>query len=288
MINIHKAVKRLPESVPTKYPLTLPLFALSCSAFQDIALITGAGSGIGRATALAFARAGASGLHLADVNRGRLEETRKDVSAEATNPQFKAYTSEADLSKEDQVVRMVQDAANNFGRIDYAANIAGISETTPESTADISVTTYDQIHNVNARGVFLCMREQLKVMRDQEAVSRIPGRPGVRGAIVNMSSIYGFYVASKHTVVGLTKAAAISHSVDSIRVNAVCPGYIDTPMVESVKEHLDFPTLLKMAVPMKRLGMAEEIADVVVFLSSERASFVTGHSLIADGGATSI
>ncbi|PBK65582.1 oxidoreductase [Armillaria solidipes] len=259
-----------------------------------IALITGAGSGIGRATALAFARAGASGLHLADVNRGRLEETRKDVSVEAANPQFKAYTSEADLSKEDQVVRMVQDAANNFGRIDYAANIAGICESTPASTADTSVATYDQTNGINARGVFLCMREQLRVMRDQEAVARIPGRPGVRGAIVNMSSIYGCvgsgkftsYVASKHAVVGLTKAAAISHSVDGIRVNAVCPGFVDTPMAESGKEHFDFRALLEMAVPMKRFGMAEEIADVVVFLSSERASFVTGHSFIADGGTT--
>ncbi|KAK0231523.1 hypothetical protein IW262DRAFT_1527301 [Armillaria fumosa] len=259
-----------------------------------IALITGAGSGIGRATALAFARAGASGLHLADVNRGRLEETSKDVSAEATNPQFKVYTSEADLSKEDQVVRMVQDAANNFGRIDYAANIAGICEKTPALTADTSVATYDQINNINARGIFLCMREQLKVMRDQEAVARIPGRPGVRGAIVNMSSMYGCvasgrytsYVTSKHAVVGLTKAAAISHSVDGIRVNAVCPGFIDTPMVESVEEHFDFRALLEMAVPMKRFGMAEEIADVIIFLLSERASFVTGHSFIADGGTT--
>ncbi|KAK0479977.1 3-oxoacyl-reductase [Armillaria luteobubalina] len=252
-----------------------------------VALITGAGSGIGRATALAFARAGASGLHLADVNRVRLDETRKD---------FKVYTSEADLSKEDQVVRMVQDAANNFGRIDYAANIAGICEKTPASTADTSVDTYDQINNINARGVFLCMREQLKVMRDQEAVARIPGRPGVRGAIVNMSSMYGCvasgrftsYVTSKHAVIGLTKAAetAISHSVDGIRVNAVCPGFIDTPMVESVGEHFDFRAVLEMAVPMKRFGVAEEIADVIIFLSSERASFVTGHSLIADGGTS--
>ncbi|KAG7446168.1 3-oxoacyl-reductase [Guyanagaster necrorhizus] len=259
-----------------------------------IALVTGAGSGIGRATALAFARAGASGLHLTDVNRGRLEETRKDVTAEATNPHFKAYASEAELSKEDQVVRMVQEAADNFGRIDYAANIAGISENSPMPTADTPLATYDRINNINAKGVFLCMREQLKVMRNQEAVARIPGRPGVRGAIVNMSSMYGFlsgngytsYVTSKHAVIGMTRAAAVSHSVDDIRVNAVCPGYIDTPLVDNIKEHLDLRTFLEGAVPMKRLGMAEEIADVVVFLLSERASFVTGHSFIADGGAS--
>ncbi|KAK0455727.1 3-oxoacyl-reductase, partial [Desarmillaria tabescens] len=251
-------------------------------------------SGIGRATALALAWAGASGLHLADLNRGRLEETMKDVTAEATNPQFKVYMSEVDLSKEDQVIRTVQDAANNFGRIDYAANIAGISENILAPTADTSVATYDQVNNINARGVFLCMREQLKVMQDQESVAHIPGRPGVHGSIINMSSVYrclgtnGFtsYVTSKHAVIGLTKAAAISHSVDGIRVNAVCPGFIDTPMVENVSQYFDFPTLLEMAVPMKRFGMAEEIADVIVFLLSERASFVTGHSFIADGGSS--
>ncbi|KAK0206055.1 hypothetical protein DFS33DRAFT_553695 [Desarmillaria ectypa] len=256
-----------------------------------IALITGAGSGIGRATALAFARAGASGLHLIDINRAHLEQVSKDVSSVATNPELKTHTSEIDVTNEDQVVQIVQDTMKTFGRIDYAANIAGITETVLGSTADTSLETYDRVNNLNARGVFLCMREQLKAMRSQIPLVRIPGRPGVRGSITNMSSIAGCigiksvtsYVASKHAVVGMTKAAALSHSVDGIRVNAVCPGYVDTPLLHNLGEYMDFSMVEKMT-PMNRLALTEEVADVVVFMASERASYVTGHSFIVDGG----
>ncbi|KAK0242273.1 hypothetical protein EDD85DRAFT_282640 [Armillaria nabsnona] len=258
-----------------------------------IALITGAGSGIGRATALAFARAGASGLHLVDVNRARLEQASKDVSTVATNPGFKYHISETDVTKEDRVVQMVQDTLKAFGRIDYAANIAGITEGVLGPTADTSLETYDRVNNLNARGVFLCMREELKAMRAQEPLARIPGRPGVRGSITNMSSIAGCiglngvtsYVASKHAVVGMTKAAAISHSVDGIRVNAVCPGYVDTPLLRDLEDSVDFSVLEKMT-PMNRLALTEEVADVVLFMASERASYVTGHSFVVDGGCS--
>ncbi|PBL02033.1 3-oxoacyl-reductase [Armillaria gallica] len=246
-----------------------------------IALITGAGSGIGRATALAFARAGASGVHLVDVNRARLEQASKDVSTVATNPGFKSHISETD------------DTLKTFGRIDYAANIAGITESVLGPTADTSLETYDRVNNLNARGVFLCMREELKAMRAQEPLARIPGRPGVRGSIINMSSIAGCiglngvtsYVASKHAVVGMTKAAAISHSVDGIRVNAVCPGYVDTPLLRDIEDFVDFSILEKMT-PMNRLALTEEVADVVLFMASERASYVTGHSFVVDGGSS--
>ncbi|KAK0467836.1 uncharacterized protein EV420DRAFT_1501518 [Desarmillaria tabescens] len=256
-----------------------------------IALITGAGSGIGRATALAFARAGASGLHLVDINRARLEQTSKDVASMVTNPEFKSHMSEVDVTKEDRVVQMVHDTVKTFGRIDYAANIAGITESVLGPTADTSLETYDRVNNLNARGVFLCMREQLKAMRWQEPLVRIPGRPGMRGSIINMSSIAGCiglknvtsYVASKHAVVGMTKAAALNHSIDGIRVNAVCPGYVDTPLLQNVREYVDFSMLEKMT-PMNRLGLPEEVADVVVFIASERASYVTGHSFVVDGG----
>ncbi|KAF8914526.1 short-chain dehydrogenase/reductase SDR [Mucidula mucida] len=257
-----------------------------------IALITGAGSGIGRATALAFARAGAAAVHLGDINPESLQVASVAVSSVATNPTFRTLTSHIDVTKEDQVVQMLKDTMKTFGRVDYAANIAGVS-TTWSPTADLPSAEYDHVNNINTRGTFLCMREELRAMRSQEPVARIPGRPAVRGAITNMSSIlghitlggYASYVASKHAVVGLTKAAAADHASDGIRVNAVCPGYVDTPLLgQDAGNSLEARKALADSVLQKRLGTPDEIADIVLFLTSERASFVTGSSFVADGG----
>ncbi|KAF9043767.1 3-oxoacyl-reductase [Hymenopellis radicata] len=248
-----------------------------------IALVTGAGYGIGRATALAFARAGAAAVHLVDINPESLEAASVAVSSAATNPTFETLTSHTDVTKEDQVVQMLKDTMKTFGRVDYAANIAGVS-TTWSPTADLTSAEYDHVHNINARGTFLCMREELRAMRSQEPVARIAGRPAFDfGAYCARG--YASYVASKHAVIGLTKTAAADHAGDGIRVNAVCPGYVDTPLLgRDAAGSAEAAKALAATVLQKRLGTPDEIADIVLFLTSERASFVTGSSFVADGG----
>ncbi|KAK0242151.1 3-oxoacyl-reductase [Armillaria nabsnona] len=252
---------------------------------QGIALVTGAARGIGRSTAIAFARAGVAGVHLTDVRSTLLEDTAKDAISAATNPNFRVFTSVVDATKEDQVVQMVNDTVKTFGRVDYAANIAGVV------TADVTMAEYDRVNNINARGVFMCMREELRAMRKQDPVVHIPGRPAIRGAITNLGSAAGqlaapgmnSYTASKHAVVGMTKAAALNHALDAIRVNAVCPGFVGTEMLGDVWD-VDQSEGVRGAIPMKRMGHPEEIADHVLFSVSQLSSYMTGHSWIVDGG----
>ncbi|KAK0447942.1 short-chain dehydrogenase/reductase SDR [Armillaria borealis] len=257
---------------------------------QGIALVTGAARGIGRATAVAFARAGVAGIHLTDVRSTLLEDTAKDAISAATNPNFRVLTSVVDATKEDQVVQMVNDTVKTFGRVDYAANIAGVLDIS-SVTADVTMAEYDRVNNINARGVFMCMREELRVMRKQDPVVHIPGRPAIRGAITNLGSLAGqlaapgmnSYTASKHAVVGMTKAAALNHALDAIRVNVVCPGFIDTEMLGDVWD-VDQSEGVREVIPMKRMGRPEEIADHVLFSVSQLSSYMTGHSWIVDGG----
>ncbi|KAK0467784.1 short-chain dehydrogenase/reductase SDR [Desarmillaria tabescens] len=257
---------------------------------QGIALVTGAARGIGRATAVAFARAGVSGIHLTDVRSTLLEDTAKDTVSVATNPNFRVFTSVVDTTKEDQVVQMVNDTIKTFGRVDYAANIAGVVDISSVTT-DVTMAEYDRVNNVNARGVFMCMREELRAMIKQEPVVHIPGRPAIRGAITNLGSAAGqlavpgmnSYIASKHAVVGMTKAAALNHATDAVRVNVVCPGFVDTEMLVNVGDMV-YSDRIREAIPMKRLAYPEEIADHVLFSASQLSSYMTGHAWIMDGG----
>ena len=241
-----------------------------------VALITGAGSGIGRASALAFAREGAK-VAVADIVVEGGEETVRMVKEAGGE----AFFIKVDVANAADVEAMVNTVVDTYGRIDCAYNNAGI-EGRLASTDEYPEDVFDKVIDINLTGVWLCMKYELPHMLKQGS-----------GAIVNTASGAGLigvagmsaYVASKHGVVGLTKTAALEYAKSGIRVNAVCPGLIQTPMVERITaEQPQLGEALVAAEPVGRTGKPEEIAESVVWLSSDAASFVTGHAMSVDGG----
>ena len=241
-----------------------------------IALVTGAGSGIGRATALVFAREGAK-VVVADVVVDGGEETVRLIKAAGGEAIF----VKADMAKAAEVEAMVQKAVTTYGRLDCAHNNAGIEGATGK-TADYREEDWDRVIRINLTGVWFCMKYEISQMLKQGG-----------GAIVNTASDAGLlgvpqmpaYVASKHGVVGLTKTAALEYAKSGIRVNAVCPGVIKTPMVERITaQRAGRAERMAAAEPVGRMGKPEEIAEAVVWLCSEAASFVTGLPMPVDGG----
>jgi NAD(P)-dependent dehydrogenase (short-subunit alcohol dehydrogenase family) len=245
--------------------------------FNDkIALVTGGGSGIGRATTLAFAREGAK-VVVADVTAPGGEETVRLVQQAGGGAAFVL----TDVAKASEVEALVQAVIATYGRLDCAFNNAGI-EGAQAPTADCTEDNWTRVIASNLTGVWLCMKYELPQLLRQGG-----------GAIVNMSSVAGLvgfvnipaYVASKHGVIGLTKTAALEYATQGIRVNAVCPGIIRTPMIERFSG--GSPQAIEQLValePAGRLGSPDEVAEAVVWLCSQAASFVTGHALAVDGG----
>lgn len=250
---------------------------MSFSFKHQVALVTGAASGIGLATARAFAQAGAS-VTLADVNQYAAQAAAQALVAEG----HQAIGIGCDVADIDQVEAMVTETVKTFGRLDAAFNNAGIQNLLVE-IADATVEDYDRVMSVNLRGVWSCMKFELQHMRKQGS-----------GTIVNCSSLGGLvggaeranYHAAKHGVLGLTKSAALEYATRNIRVNAVCPGLIWTPMADQMVVAGQGEALEAMvkSVPMARHGRPEEIADAVLWLSSQQSSFVTGQSISVDGG----
>lgn len=242
-------------------------------------LITGGGSGIGRATALAFAEHGAK-IVISDVNtRGGEETLRLLAGAEAV-------FLPADVTQAGEVAALVSQAVAAYGRLDFAVNSAGVAGNYGARTSEIAEDDWDFIVNVNLKGVWLCMKHEIAQMEAQGG-----------GVIVNLASAAGLigtpkgaaYAASKHGVIGLTKSAALEYARRNIRVNAVCPAFVDTPMVAGVVEQA--PQMAELTVkgnPMRRLGRPEEVSGAVVWLCSAQASFITGHALAVDGGLTAM
>jgi NAD(P)-dependent dehydrogenase (short-subunit alcohol dehydrogenase family) len=250
---------------------------MNISFENKVALVTGAASGLGLATAKAFAEAGAS-VVLADWNEKDVQSAAKELA----NKGHKTLAVRCDVSDDAQVGAMVKQTVATFGRLDAAYNNAGVQNVLAE-TADTTQEDFDRVMGINLRGVWSCMKFELQQMRKQGS-----------GSIVNCSSLgglvggaeRGIYHAAKHGVLGFTKSAALEYAARGIRINAICPGLIWTPMADQMVAAGQGEALetMKKSVPMGRYGRPEEIADVVLWLSSDAASYVTGQSISVDGG----
>ena len=244
---------------------------------KAVVLITGALTGIGRAAALAFAKDGAR-----VVVSGRREAEGKALEAELHRAGAEAAFIQADVRREDDVRNLVDETVARFGRLDVAVNNAGTEgQVGPitEQTAESYAATFD----TNVLGVILSMKHEVRVMQGQSS-----------GSIINISSTYGHegaagasvYVGSKHAVEGITKSVALEIAKSGVRVNAVAPGPTDTGMLTRFTGTPENKSALATTVPMGRLGLSEELANAIVFIASDEASFITGHVLNVDGGKT--
>jgi NAD(P)-dependent dehydrogenase (short-subunit alcohol dehydrogenase family) len=244
---------------------------------DKVALVTGGTSGIGRATALAFGRAGAK-----VVVSGRREKEGQEVVDEIKRAGAEAIFVKADVSNEADVKALVQRTIETYGRIDYAINNAGVEQAMTPLTEQTE-ETFEHVMNVNVKGVWLSMKHEIP------ALLKTGG-----GAIVNTASIAGLigfpnmpiYVASKHAVIGLTKAVALEYAKQNVRINAVAPAAIETRMYEEVAATPEMKQMFAAAHPVGRIGQPDEVANAVVYLCSDGASFITGHTLTVDGGYT--
>ncbi|MBD3184208.1 SDR family oxidoreductase [Candidatus Poribacteria bacterium] len=243
---------------------------------DKVALVTGGSSGIGKAAAIAFAREGAK-VVIADIQADKGMETSRMINKSYGVSIF----VKADVSRQKDVEKIIKRTVETYGRLDCAFNNAGI-EGEQAATADCTVENWDRVMNINLRGVWLCMKYELIQMIKQKV-----------GSIVNTSSVAGRvgfenispYTASKHGILGLTKAAALEYATSGIRINAVCPGVIQTEMIDRFTggdKEKEYQLIAKE--PMRRMGTPEEVAEAVLWLCSKAASFVTGHSLNVDGG----
>jgi NAD(P)-dependent dehydrogenase (short-subunit alcohol dehydrogenase family) len=248
---------------------------------DKVVIVTGASSGIGKTTAERFAQRGAS-----VVVAARRSEEGESVAKEIRKTGGEARFIRTDVSSEEDVQALVEQTVEAYGRLDCAFNNAGGAPTAPRGRIhEYPVDDWDAVVDVHLKGIFLCMKHEIRQMLEQGG-----------GAIVNMSSIYGLsadriaypsYVASKHGVIGLTRSAAVQYARKNVRVNAVCPGVIRTPMLDrSLQINPEAEVRYTALHPIGRLGEPEEVADSVIWLCSDQASFVTGHAMTIDGGAT--
>jgi NAD(P)-dependent dehydrogenase (short-subunit alcohol dehydrogenase family) len=242
---------------------------------DQVVLITGALTGIGRATAVAFAKAGAD-----VVISGRHTDEGQKLAAELRTLGAEAEFVQADVRRENDIQKLVDHTVSRFGRLDVAVNNAG-TEGKPGPLTDQTAESYAATFDTNVLGTLLSMKHELRVML-----------PQIHGSIINVSSTYGrsgapgaaLYVGSKHAVEGFTKAAALEFAESGVRINVVAPGPIETGMLNRFTGTPQKKANSISAVPMKRTGQPEEVAAAILFLASDKASFITGASLATDGG----
>ncbi|KAK3356014.1 NAD(P)-binding protein [Neurospora tetraspora] len=261
------------------------------------AFVIGA-SGIGKACALAFARYGARGIIVADLTLEAASAVAAECKSLAAHPSFLAEAVAVDVTREESVHEAIAYAHQILGRIDYAVNSAGVGVQLANEIAEASVSEFEKMFKVNVTGTFLVTRVLSAIMKTQDPVpvdEAVPARGVSRGSIVNLGSASGFvatpgmvqYTAAKHAVNGVTKNAALDNAKHGIRVNSVCPSWVDTPMIRKAMDDIpELGEMIQKAVPLGRIALAEEVADAVMFLSSPRASYATGCNMILDGGTT--
>ncbi|OQA34435.1 MAG: Levodione reductase [Betaproteobacteria bacterium ADurb.Bin341] len=245
--------------------------------FKDkVILVTGGSSGIGEATARLFARQGAK-----VVLAARRRKESESIVQEIIEAGGEAFFAQTDVSRAEEAEALVRKTVEKFGRLDFAFNNAGVSSGR-NFIADVEEALWDKVMAINLKGVFLCMKYEIQEMMKRNA-----------GVIINCASVAGLigsaysatYVASKHGVIGLTKSASKECAQYGIRINAICPGWVDTPILDEVHRKLpDFEQKALEYIALKRFGKPEEIARVVAFLCSEEASYMVGTSTVIDGG----
>ncbi|KAM0459958.1 hypothetical protein ACHAPV_000209 [Trichoderma viride] len=261
------------------------------SLLQGSAFVTGAASGLGEHTAYAFAKHGISKLAITDINLDGLNRVAASIQKEW--PGVEVLALQLDVRKGEEVKAALSQIVAQFGRLDIAVNNAGVAGKSAQ-IHELDDSDWERVLGVNLHGVHRCQKEELGIMVKQEDLGPRRGR----GTIINVSSIYGVigplspihvtaYSTAKHAVMGMTKADAASYAGSNIRINAICPGYVKTPMVNDGQgaENEAHPLHHHaQKTPLRRLGLPEEIADSIVFLASPMSSFVNGFGLVADGG----
>ncbi|KAK4613569.1 Short-chain dehydrogenase srdC [Fulvia fulva] len=261
--------------------------------FPGVAFVTGAGSGIGRATALLFAKEGCRRIAIADLNKHALVKVQSEIESEHAD--IKVEVHHIDLTSEESVDGAIKNVAKSFGRIDYACNAAGVLM--PGPTDSVTVESFDMQQRVNLRGTWLCQRAEIKQMLTQEPLKADDSRFAARGSIANVASMLSFiaydhlpaYTASKHAILGFTRTDGLRYAKDLIRVNAICPGVIRTPLLGQLPEETEGTVDKQVSgmvseMAIGRFGLPEEVAECLVWATCGRASLVTGSTLSPNGG----
>ncbi|KAM0816450.1 hypothetical protein AB5N19_02252 [Seiridium cardinale] len=262
------------------------------------ALVIGGGSGIGKACALSFAKFGIRSLVVADIQSDAAEAAAIECRAAVTTREVRVEAVSIDVTSRDSVDTVLKQVAQTLGRIDYCVHAAGVGVKIANQIAEADATEFEQMLKVNVTGAFLVMRAISAIMKSQEPIplrSGSPERGSTRGSIVIIGSASAMvatpnmvqYTTAKHAVLGMTKNAALDNAAHGVRVNSVCPSWVDTPMVRKAMDDVpDLADMIKAAVPIGRIALADEVADAVMFFCSSMSSYATGCNMVLDGGTT--
>ncbi|KAF3025871.1 hypothetical protein E8E14_014811 [Neopestalotiopsis sp. 37M] len=265
---------------------------------DGVALVVGSGRGIGRDTAFSLAEAGARVVVFADMDLRTAETSSEESRKFATHKDYQTRVFEMNVQDEKSVQAMVDFVIEEFGRLDYAINVAGIGDGVHVPVAETDMQNFDSVMNINTRGNLLCVKAQVRAMRRQTPKtwsSRNGERDIGRGVIINLGSANSYvgmphkasYTVSKHASLAVTKTAAMDHAAEGIRVNAVCPSWVRTPMLdEELKQNPEVKDMIGAIVPIKRAAECDEVSDTIAFLCSPAASYINGTGLIIDAGST--